>query len=284
MNLVAITVCFNDLAGLKKTIDSLKCYDKNIISHIVVDGNSKDGTKEFLAGESRNGKFTYLSEPDEGIFDAMNKGMALMKKTVTGNQHYYVWFLNSGDRASSMNLDAIEEDKDILFFCSRQTSLYSKHLNTIRPDFKHTGADFGEWLKYNAPVHQAVLFSSRLNDKVVYNTDFRNQADTKLIYELAGNHSYAFYNEVLCYFELGGHSGNYTNYNKVITQLWEDLYIRNLLTKRSFGFFYMQVFIFHAKFILNRIMGKKLFHYFHLIILQMKYFVQRQKYSKSIQS
>ncbi len=284
MKLVVITVCYNDLAGLKKTIESLVPYQKNIINQLVIDGNSKDGTKEYLAEVSKGSTIKYISEPDAGIFDAMNKGMALLKQTIQVHEDYYVWFLNSGDIANYIDLDAIGNDMDILFFCSRQTSLYSKHLNTIRPDFKNDDADFGEWLKYNAPVHQAVLFSSRLNDQVIYNTAFRNQADTKLIYEMAATHSFSFYNQVLCYFELGGNSGNYTNYNKVITQLWEDLYIRNLLTKRSFGFFYLQVFIFHSKFILNRLMGKKLFHYFHLIILQAKYFVQRQLYSRSSKS
>jgi putative colanic acid biosynthesis glycosyltransferase len=281
MKLVVITVCFNDLVGLKKTIESLVPYQEKILNQLVIDGNSKDGTKEYLAEKSIGTNIKYISERDAGIFDAMNKGMALLKQTVDENEDYYLWFLNSGDIANYIDLDAIGNEKDILFFCSRQISLYSKHLNSIRPDFKNDDADFGGWLKYNAPVHQAVLFSSRLNDQVLYNTDFRNQADTKLIYELSSLHSFAFYNQVLCYFELGGNSGNYTNYKKVITQLWEDLYIKNILTKRSFSFFYIQVLIFHSKYILNRLLGKKLFHYLHVIILQIKYFKQRQKYSKT---
>jgi glycosyltransferase involved in cell wall biosynthesis len=281
MKLVVITICYNDLAGLKKTIESLLPYQKNIINQLVIDGNSKDGTKEYLAEISTGTNIKYISECDAGIFDAMNKGMALLKQTVHIIEDYYVWFLNSGDIANHIDLDSIGNEKDILFFCSRQTSLYSKHLNSIRPDFKNDEADFGEWLKYNAPVHQAVLFSSRLNDQVIYNTAFRNQADTKLIYEMAFTSSFAFYNQVLCYFELGGNSGNYTNYNKVITQLWEDLYIRNILTKRSFSFFYIQIFIFHSKYILNRLLGKKLFHYLHMIILQIKYQILREKYYKT---
>jgi glycosyltransferase involved in cell wall biosynthesis len=281
MKLVVITVCYNDLTGLKKTIESLVPYQKCIINQLVIDGNSKDGTKEYLAEIVKDIKIKYISERDAGIFDAMNKGMALLKQSVQVDEDYYVWFLNSGDIANFIDLDAIGNEKDILFFCSRQISLYSKYLNTIRPDFKNDDADFGEWLKYNAPVHQAVLFSSRLNDHVIYNTAFRNQADTKLIYEFAATHSFSFYNQVLCYFELGGNSGNYTNYKKVITQLWEDLYIKNLLTKRSFSFFYIQVLIFHSKYILNRLLGKKLFHYLHMMILQIKYLIQRQKYSKT---
>ncbi len=278
MKLVVITVCYNDLAGLKKTIESLVPYQKIIINQFIIDGNSNDGTNEYLEKISNGTNIKYISESDAGIFDAMNKGMSVLKQTVHVNEEYYVWFLNSGDTANYINLDVIGNEKDILFFCSRQASSYSKLLNTIRPDFKNDDADFGEWLKYNAPVHQAVLFSSRLNEKILYDIAFRNQADTKLIYELASIHSFAFYNQVLSYFELGGNSGNYSDYKKVITQLWEDIYIKNLLNNRSFSFFYIQVFIFHAKYILNRLLGKKLFHYLHMIILKIKYSIQRKCY------
>lgn len=278
MKLVVITVCFNDITGLKRTLESLIPYDKNIISHLIIDGGSTDGTKEFLTKVSHESKITYLSESDDGIFHAMNKGMALLKKTVRNVENYYVWFLNSGDIANYINLDLIGNEYDILFFCSRQTSLYYKNLNSLRPYFKHDDANFSEWIKYNSPVHQAVLFSSRLNDKVYYNTDFRNQADTRLIYELIAKHNFKFYNRILCVFELGGNSGDYIDYEKVITQLWEDLYIRNLLTKRSFRFYYIQVLVFQIKYILNRVLGKKLFHIFHAYTLKLKYYVQRQLY------
>jgi glycosyltransferase involved in cell wall biosynthesis len=57
---------------------------------VVVDGNSKDGTKEFLVTQSicQN----WVSEPDKGIYNAMNKGLKMAKGD-------YVWFLNSGDFA-----------------------------------------------------------------------------------------------------------------------------------------------------------------------------------------
>ena len=90
MKLVVITVCYNDLAGLKKTIESLVPYQKNIINQLVIDGNSKDGTKEYLAEVSKGSTIKYISEPDAGIFDAMNKGIAL----ATGD---YIGILNSDE-------------------------------------------------------------------------------------------------------------------------------------------------------------------------------------------
>ena len=280
MKLVIITVCYNDLSGLKKTLESLIPFESIVLKHLVIDGNSSDGTKDFLTEISVHKNITFLSEADNGIFDAMNKGMILLNKIDIKDEDYYIWFLNSGDLANFIDFNNINNENDILFYCAIQTSLHTNKLNSIRPNLKNDNINFIEWLKYNAPVHQAVLFSSRLVDKIIYNKIFRNQADTKLIYELVNNHSYIFINKVLCFFELGGNSGNYTNYNKVITQLWEDLYIKNLLIKRSFSFFYIQVFIFHTKYILNVLLGKKLFHYLHMIILKIKYYINREKYNK----
>lgn len=73
-NLSIITVCFNALEDLKKTIESVETqipFFKNI-EHLIIDGNSKDGTKEYLK-ELTIPHLRYISESDDGIYDAMNK-------------------------------------------------------------------------------------------------------------------------------------------------------------------------------------------------------------------
>ena len=88
-----ITVVINDQEGLKRTIDSLKSLDTNYFEHIIVDGNSKDETVSTI--ESYNySNLVYISEPDNGIYDAMNKGIRLSKGK-------YITFLNAGDTALS---------------------------------------------------------------------------------------------------------------------------------------------------------------------------------------
>ncbi len=97
-----ISVAFNDLPGLFKTCASvdhlLKCnVDGLNFEHLVIDGGSQDGTKEFLVSRSMKSvpmKFSFISERDFGIYDAMNKGVLL----ASGE---YVVFLNSGDEISS---------------------------------------------------------------------------------------------------------------------------------------------------------------------------------------
>lgn len=86
-----ITVVYNDLAGLQHTAASVAAQTYPNIEWVVVDGASTDGTREWIAANTHR-MGPWLSEPDKGIYDAMNKGLAL----ATG---HYVWFLNAGDLA-----------------------------------------------------------------------------------------------------------------------------------------------------------------------------------------
>lgn len=89
MNLSIITVNFNNRAGLQRTIDSLICQTWKEYEWIIIDGGSTDGSLELI--EQYQHHFTYwCSEPDQGVYHAMNKGVA----KANGE---YVNFLNSGD-------------------------------------------------------------------------------------------------------------------------------------------------------------------------------------------
>ena len=84
-----ITINYNNLSGLHKTIDSILSQSFKDYEWIVIDGGSSDGSKELL--EKHIEHFAYwCSEPDKGIYNALNKGL----KYANGN---YVQFLNSGD-------------------------------------------------------------------------------------------------------------------------------------------------------------------------------------------
>lgn len=89
MKLSLITINFNNKDGLKKTIDSVVAQTFKGFEWIVIDGGSTDGSRELL--EQYADHFAYwVSEPDCGIYNAMNKG-------VDHAQGEYLQFLNSGD-------------------------------------------------------------------------------------------------------------------------------------------------------------------------------------------
>lgn len=84
-----ITINKNNVSGLRRTIQSVVSQTHPHVDFIVVDGNSSDGSGN-LRDEFKSGISTFISEPDSGIYSAMNKGIRCAKGD-------YLLFLNSGD-------------------------------------------------------------------------------------------------------------------------------------------------------------------------------------------
>jgi len=95
MKLSIITVNLNNAVGLQKTIDSVLAQTWQEFEHIIIDGGSTDGSKEIISQYTETKvlltyNLKWISEPDSGIYEAMNKGI----KKASGE---YIHFLNSGD-------------------------------------------------------------------------------------------------------------------------------------------------------------------------------------------
>lgn len=103
MKISIVTISYNNINGLQKTVESV--LSQSFFSHIeyiIIDGDSNDGTREYL--KSLPPSVLSISEPDRGISDAFNKGVKLS----TGD---YVLCLNSGDTFNNQNIiETIYED------------------------------------------------------------------------------------------------------------------------------------------------------------------------------
>jgi glycosyltransferase involved in cell wall biosynthesis len=168
-----ITINYNNLIGLKKTFESVVTQTYKNIQFIVIDGNSSDGSKEFLQRNSLSFDY-WVSEPDNGIYNAMNKGIAQAKGK-------YLLFLNSGDifcNKDSLNLTNA--------FTNQEFSLVI---------FKYFGQqdlnqDIGFYdLWYKTPFsHQAIIFKKDLFSIYgFYNEELRIVADWSFILEVFCN-------------------------------------------------------------------------------------------------
>lgn len=93
MKISIVTITYNAEAVLQRTLDSVSSQTYRDIEHLIIDGASKDGTMD-LVSRYKVRDLPYevraVSEPDKGIYDAMNKGLRL----ATGE---YIVFLNAGD-------------------------------------------------------------------------------------------------------------------------------------------------------------------------------------------
>lgn len=92
MKLSIITINYNNLTGLIKTMQSVLSQTSNDFEYIIIDGGSSDGSKELIEQLAvKDKRLSYwVSEPDNGIYHAMNKGIKMAKGD-------YLQFLNSGD-------------------------------------------------------------------------------------------------------------------------------------------------------------------------------------------
>lgn len=181
MKLSIITINRNNASALKKTIESVVSQTYNDFEYIVIDGASTDESVDVI--ESYADKISYwVSEPDTGIYNAMNKGI----KRANGD---YLLFLNSGDFL--INEDTIADVfanncvADIL--CARcNVSDNGKVVWTSTPPEIVT---FGT-LYYVGLAHQSTFISRSLFDKYgCYDESFRYNADIEFWYRTIVDHN-----------------------------------------------------------------------------------------------
>ncbi|MEY2702436.1 MAG: hypothetical protein RLY43_1069, partial [Bacteroidota bacterium] len=84
-----VTINYNNLNGLINTVNSVFNQSNNNFQYVIIDGNSTDGSKEFLQSLFHD-NIKIISESDSGIYNAFNKG-------IQNSSGQYILFLNSGD-------------------------------------------------------------------------------------------------------------------------------------------------------------------------------------------
>jgi len=96
-----VTINFNDSDGIFNTLESFSSIDyaRHAVRHIIIDGGSSDGSVSLIEKFSLNNSYAeFISEPDGGIFNALNKGIA---RSNSG----YILFINSGDLICADSLE-----------------------------------------------------------------------------------------------------------------------------------------------------------------------------------
>jgi len=95
LRLSIVTVTYNDALRLQATLNSIGVQTDQDFEYLVIDGASKDQTANVVLEFQSTRPVVFISEPDRGLYDAMNKGLALAKGD-------YVLFLNAGDLLSDI--------------------------------------------------------------------------------------------------------------------------------------------------------------------------------------
>lgn len=171
-----VTVTYNAAATLPRTLESLKAQTYAGFEHIIVDGASSDGTVEIAReyADSRPG-VRVISERDKGIYDAMNKGLA-----VVGGK--YVCFLNAGDSLHAPSTLAILAEKladiepDVIY---GSAELVDADGNDLGPRKPLAPGKLG-WKSFRRGMvvsHQAFFARVSLARKIPYDLRYRFSSD-----------------------------------------------------------------------------------------------------------
>lgn len=203
MKISIITVAFNAAHTIADTLESVAGQTHSEIEHIVVDGASTDGTLDVVR---RHGQRVarLISEPDHGIYDAMNKGIRLATGDVIG-------FLNADDmypdtgvlaRVSAVlereKLDALFGDAEFVSSARPDQPVRRYRSERFRPDRIAWG-----WM----PAHPTLFLRRRVYERFgMFRTDYRIAGDFELVARMfhGGTLRYRHLPEVLVRMRTGG--------------------------------------------------------------------------------
>lgn len=220
-----ITAVWNDAEHIEKTIQSVLSQTFQNIECIIIDGDSKDGTVDVI--KKYADKVAYWeSEPDKGVYDAMNKGIS----ATTGN---FVIFMNSGDTFHSY--DAIEKmcldnvDKNTIVYGNVSVKYWDDVVVEKPHEFFKTSMKF----KGVGICHQTVFFPGEILRKMRYDLSYRIASDYDLMFRMwKGGVNFVYRDVIVADYEWGnGISSNpyklldvYRENARVCGQQWNPLY------------------------------------------------------------
>ncbi len=204
MKISVITISFNNLEDIRPTLESVVNQTYNNIEYIVIDGNSTDGTLEVI-DEFSDKIDVFVSEPDNGMYDAINKGI----KSATGD---VIGLIHAGDRLYEKETikkiaHHFEANPDIdgMYGNSKIVDKNNevKMINKSK-EFSKKRIEDG-WM----PSHQSIYLKKHVFDKYgLYRNDLGGSGDYELFIRFfyCQNLEIEFLDEYIIYFTLGGRS------------------------------------------------------------------------------
>lgn len=198
-----ITINFNDVEGLKKTMTSVIDQTYSNIEYIIIDGGSTDGSKPYI--ETHQESLSYwVSEPDKGIYNAMNKGI----DKASGE---YLLFLNSGDFLYKNNIIETSTKRFIegrdLYYGNLMVDYQGNYKESKYPD----KLSFSYFYHKGHLPHPATFIKRSLFKRVYkFKEDFKIVSDYDFLVCAVCKHnaSYEHFNDFVTVYDTTGISGN----------------------------------------------------------------------------
>ena len=208
MKISIITVCYNSASTIRDTLESVLNQTYSDIDYIVVDGNSEDETLSIIKDyEPRfKGRMRWISEPDNGLYDAMNKGI----------------LISSGDLIAILNSDDVYHDNEVIkdvvhqLQQSGKDTLYgnvefvkSDNIDVVVRKWISSPFYSGYFKKGWHPPHTSFFVKRMIyNQYGIFDTCFEVSADFELMLRLLekNNVSSVYFNRFIVKMRMSGES------------------------------------------------------------------------------
>lgn len=167
--ITVVTVTYNPGLLLEKTIQSVIGQDYPNIEYLIIDGGSRDGTVEMIKKYEKNLAY-WVSEPDRGIYDAMNKGI----RQASGE---WINFMNAGDLFASLDtvstfIEKVQKDTEIAYGAS-----FLVHPITKEKTYHPVHALEALYTPEMPFIHQSVFIRSNIMKRYGYREDYVYASD-----------------------------------------------------------------------------------------------------------
>ena len=234
-----VTVVYNGAENIEETILSIINQDYNKIQYIIIDGGSKDNTLD-IVNKYQEKIDILISEPDKGIYDAMNKALPLCKGE-------WINFMNVGDlfydsTSLSKIFNTFREHSSIIY--GNHQVMYPKYLINKFP------RPLNKIWKGMPMQHQSIFVHKNIFEKLKFDIKFKFAADYDLIfYSYKNGSSFTYINENICKVSANGFSesnsvSTYLEFKNISlkydNRLSHRIYFILLIPFRKFVFFIKQ--------------------------------------------
>lgn len=216
MKISIITVVYNNEVTIRQAIESVLNQSYPNIEYIIIDGNSKDNTVSIIE-EYKNRLGCFITEPDKGLYDAMNKGIQAATGDVIG-------ILNSDDLYQDLDvimdvMHQFDNDAKLDILYGDLVYVKSDDTNKIVRNWKSKGYYNRFFENANVPPHPSLFVKSKVyNEAGLFDLDYKIAADYEFMLRIFKKYMFnsKYLNRLIVRMRLGGASN--ASFSNIIKQ------------------------------------------------------------------
>jgi len=210
--IAVVTATFNDDRALRVTAESIACQSDKDFIWIIIDNNSTDGTRDVISDFKDKINILFVSEKDNGIYNALNKGI----KLAAGS---WVIFLGAGDYLFSPDSilqikPELDQNYGFVYF-----NIVFNRGSKLKFE-KQQACKIHKWSlsRPNVPHHQSLFTSPKVFEDFCFDESYKICADAKLYLEASKSFASKYVDNFVTAFQQGGVSTSQSTYLTLLTE------------------------------------------------------------------